>query len=79
MNAISYIGTLPFIDKDRIRAAGISMGAATSVCVSGMDDRIKVRCPWVVSAIVFTWMRGVWEKSGGRLMIFWPAWTVTPS
>ena len=66
MNAISYIGTLPFIDKDRIGAAGISMGAATSVYVSGMDDRIKSTVSMGGIGDCFTWMRGVWEKSGGR-------------
>lgn len=62
-NAISYVCNLPFVDKKRIGVAGISMGAATSVYVAGVDKRIRSVVSMGGIADCYEWMETKWKDS----------------
>ena len=64
-NTVSFVETIPFVDKKRIGVAGISMGASTAIYVSGIDQRIKSVVSMGGISDCNLWLRGVWERSGG--------------
>ena len=41
IQALQYIKTLPETDKNKIYALGVSLGAITMCCITGIDDSIK--------------------------------------
>lgn len=64
MNAISYLTLFPFVDKERIGVAGISMGAATAVEVTGKDARIRSTVSMGGIGDCYEWLKEVWEADG---------------
>ncbi len=44
-NAINYLESLPFIDRERIGVAGISLGGALTVQIAATDRRVKSAVP----------------------------------
>ncbi|WP_394926628.1 alpha/beta hydrolase [uncultured Robinsoniella sp.] len=69
-NAISYVSTIPCVDKNRIGVAGISMGASTAVYVSGIDSRIKSTVSMAGIGNCYEWMKGVWSRNEGDFPYF---------
>ncbi|KLU71827.1 MAG: hypothetical protein RHS_2541 [Robinsoniella sp. RHS] len=70
LSAVSYISTLPCVDKNRIGVAGISMGASTAVYVSGIDTRIKSTVSMSGIGNCYEWMKGVWSRNEGDFQYF---------
>ncbi len=69
-NALSFAQSLPYVDDRRMGVAGISMGAATAVYVSGIDDRIRSAVSMGGISDCEAWLKGVWERSGGSWQEF---------
>lgn len=65
INIIYYVRQLSFVDAERIGVAGISMGAATAVYVSGIDGRIRSTAAMAGIADCGEWLKKVWENNGG--------------
>lgn len=62
-NAISYVSALPFVDRARVGLAGISMGAATSVYVAGMDRRVRSVVAMGGIADCYAWIEAMWKNA----------------
>ncbi len=65
VQAVNYAESLPFVDRARIGAAGISMGACTVVYTAGMDERIKSVAAMSGIADCREWLHYVWDSQGG--------------
>lgn len=65
VQAVNYVETLPFVDRERIGVAGISMGACTAVYTAGMDKRIKAVAAMSGIGDCYEWLQYVWNSQGG--------------
>lgn len=70
IQAINYVQTLPFIDRERIGVAGISMGACTTIYTAGMDKRVKSLVSMSGIGDCRQWMEYVWKSQGGDFTEF---------
>lgn len=65
ISLINYVESLGCTDTEKLGVAGISMGACTTVYVTGIDKRIKSAVSISGIGDCYTWMQYVWEYMGG--------------
>lgn len=65
INLINYVESLGCTDTEKLGVAGISMGACTTVYVSGIDKRIKSLVSMSGIGDCYSWMQYVWKTMGG--------------
>lgn len=65
INLINYVESLGCTDPEKLGVAGISMGACTTIYVSGIDKRIKSLVSMSGIGDCYTWLQHVWESMDG--------------
>lgn len=65
--SIDFLSSLPFVDKERIGVAGLSMGAYRSWMAAALSDKVKATCAvcWMVSTDAQLTTRYGRKENGG--------------